>query len=129
VRYWAAVGILNRGAPAVAVSANELKILMDDASPYAQIAAAYAVAKYSEDSALVQAAVATLLDQAPWTQQQDVFVSIMALNAIDKLDGLFTPSLSKIKAMPTSGGRSPNARYNGYVKGILAKTIADLERG
>lgn len=129
VRYWAAVGILNRGAPAVAVSANELKILMDDASPYAQIAAAYAVAKYSEDAALVQAAVATLLDQAPWTQQQDVFVSIMALNAIDKLDGLFTPSLSKIKAMPTSGGRSPNARYNGYVKGILAKTIADLERG
>jgi len=129
VRYWAAVGILNRGAPAVAVSANELKILMDDASPYAQIAAAYAVAKYSEDSALVQAAVATLLDQAPWTQQQDVFVSIMALNAIDKLDGLFTPSLSRIKAMPTSGGRSPNARYNGYVKGILAKTIADLERG
>ena len=129
VRYWAAVGILNRGAPAVAVSVNELKILMDDASPYAQIAAAYAVAKYSEDSALVQAAVATLLDQAPWTQQQDVFVSIMALNAIDKLDGLFTPSLSKIKAMPTSGGRSPNARYNGYVKGILAKTIADLERG
>jgi arylsulfatase A-like enzyme len=129
VRYWAAVGILNRGAPAVAVSANELKILMDDASPYAQIAAAYAVAKYSEDSALVQAAVATLLDLAPWTPQQDVFVSIMALNAIDKLDGLFTPSLSKIKAMPTSGGRSPNARYNGYVKGILAKTIADLERG
>ena len=129
VRYWAAVGILNRGAPAVAVSANELKILMDGASPYAQIAAAYAVAKYSEDSALVQAAVATLLDLAPWTPQQDVFVSIMALNAIDKLDGLFTPSLSKIKAMPTSGGRSPNARYNGYVKGILAKTIADLERG
>lgn len=129
VRYWAAVGILNRGAPAVAVSANELKILMDDASPYAQIAAAYAVAKYSEDSALVQAAVATLLDLAPWTPQQDVFVSIMALNAIDKLDGLFTPSLSRIKAMPTSGGRSPNARYNGYVKGILAKTIADLERG
>ena len=44
VRYWAAVGILNRGAPAVAVSANELKTLMNDASPYAQIAAAYAAA-------------------------------------------------------------------------------------
>ena len=52
----------------------------------------------------------------------------MALNAIDKLDGLFSPHLSKIKAMPINGGRSPNGRYNGYVKGILAKTIADLER-
>jgi arylsulfatase A-like enzyme len=128
VRYWAAVGILNRGAPAVAVSGSELKTLMNDASPYAQVAAAYAAAKYSEDSALVQTAVATLLEQAPWTPQQDVFVSIMALNAIDKLDGLFASSLSKIKAMPTNGGRSPNGRYNGYVKGILAKTIRDLER-
>tara|TARA_B110000116_G_scaffold158435_1_gene137059 strand:+ start:149 stop:2065 length:1917 start_codon:yes stop_codon:yes gene_type:complete len=129
VRYWAAVGILNRGAPAVAASSNELKNLMNDASPYAQIAAAYAVAKYSADSVLVRTAITTLLDLAPWTPQQDVFVSIMALNAIDKLDGLFAPSLSKIKAMPRSGGRSPNARYNGYVKGILDKTIADLERG
>ncbi len=101
---------------------------MNDASPYAQIAAAYAVAKYSKDSALVQTAVATLLELAPWTPQQDVFVSIMALNAIDKLDGLFATSLSQIKAMPTSGGKSPNGRYNGYVKGILAKTIRDLER-
>ncbi|MBT4845022.1 MAG: sulfatase [Planctomycetaceae bacterium] len=128
VRYWVAVGILNRGAPAVAVSDKELKTLMSDASPYAQIAASYAVAKYSKNSALVQTAVATLLELAPWTPQQDVFVSIMALNAIDKLDGLFSPHLSKIKAMPINGGRSPNGRYNGYVKGILAKTIADLER-
>ena len=101
---------------------------MSDASQYAQIAASYAVAKYSKNSALVQTAVATLLELAPWTPQQDVFVSIMALNAIDKLDGLFASSLSKIKAMPTNGGRSPNGRYNGYVKGILAKTIRDLER-
>ena len=128
VRYWAAVGILNRGATAVAVSRVELKALMSDTSPYAQIAAAYATAKYSKESALVQKAVATLLEQAPWTPKQDVFVSIMALNAIDKLDGLFASSLSKIKAMPTNGGKSPNGRYNGYVKGILAKTIKDLER-
>ena len=61
--------------------------------------------------------------------EADVFVSMAALNAIDKLDSKAGYALEAIRGFPTSGGASPNGRYNGYVSRILGKTIKDLGGG
>ena len=77
---------------------------------------------------LARRGVERLVDIAPWTPQTDVFVSIAAQNALDKLDGKAAFALDRMRSFPKKGGRSPNGRYDGYVVRLLEKTIADLEK-
>jgi len=125
VRYWAATGILNRGPAVVADSRGELTTALTDDSPYVRIAAALALGRHG-DQVDQRRAVGCLLEIAPWTPDGDVFVSIAAQNAIDKLDHKAAHARNTIKAFPTQGGRSPDKRYNGYVRSLLKKTLADL---
>ena len=127
VRYWGAVGLLNRGSSACKAKADVLHRSLKDDSPYVQIAAAYALAKYGAGND-VRIATDHLVSRAPWIADRPVFVSMAALNAIDKLDKKAFHALDAIKAMPAKGGQSPNGRYNGYVSGLLKKTITDLEK-
>ncbi|MEA3224383.1 MAG: HEAT repeat domain-containing protein [Planctomycetota bacterium] len=125
VRYWAVIGILNRGPRAVARSRDELIAAFADDSPYVRIASALALGRHGK-WADQRRAVDCLLEVAPWTPDGDVFVSIAAQNAIDKLDDKAAYAVDAIKAFPRQGGRSPNGRYNGYVSSLLKKTLADL---
>ena len=52
---------------------------------------------------------------------------MMALNAIDKLDGKASYAIEAIGSFPQKGGVSPHGRYNRYVGRILVKTLQDLD--
>jgi uncharacterized sulfatase len=125
VRYWGVIGILNRGPRAVTRWRTELSAALADESPYVRIAAALALGKHG-NRAEQRRAVDCLLELAPWTPDGDVFVSIAAQNALDKLDDKAAYAVDTIKAFPSKGGRSPDGRYNGYVGSLLKKTLADL---
>ena len=127
VRYWGAVGLLNRGEAACAEKAEVLQQCLVDKSPYVQIVGAYTLAKYGKGDA-VRMATDHLLSLTSWTEDRPVFVSLAALNAVDKLDGKVVHALEKIKALPRKGGASPDRRYNGYVNQVLGKVIRDLEK-
>ena len=128
VRYWGAVGILNRGAAAIKASEEELLAALQDDSSYVRIAAGYAFGKYGSQ-VQQRKGIDALVTVAPWKKGADVFVSMAALNAIDKLDQKAGYALETIRGFPTSGGVSPDGRYNKYVARILGKTIEDLGGG
>ena len=125
VRYWGVIGILNRGPRAVARSRDELVAALADDSPFVRVASALALGKHGRQTDQ-RRAVDCLLELAPWTPDGDVFVSMAAQNAIDKLDDKAAYAVDTIKAFPTKGGKSPDGRYNGYVGSLLKKTLADL---
>ncbi len=126
VRYWGAVGLLNRGGIAYAKQADALRACMEDESPYVQIAGAYALAKYGKGED-VRHATDHLLSLTEWNASRPVFVALTALNAVDKLNGKAAHALADIKALPRKNGASPDRRYNGYVNQVLGKVIKDLE--
>ena len=109
----------------VAKSRDELVAALADESPYVRIVSALALGKHG-DRADQRRAVDCLLELAPWTPDGDVFVSMAAQNAIDKLDDKAAYAVETIRAFPSRGGRSPDGRYNGYVGSLLKKTLADL---
>ncbi len=125
VRYWGAVGILNRGEAAVAEYKAQLQAALGDDSPYVRIAAAYALGKYGDEKDQ-RRAVECLVEVAPWTGEGNMFVSLAAQNALDKLDGKAAFALPTMRAFPRTGGPSPHGRYNGYVRRVLDKTLTDL---
>ena len=93
-----------------------------------RIAAGYAFGKYGGQPQQ-RKGIDALVAVAPWKKGSDVFVSMAALNAIDKLDSKAGYALEAIRALPTSGGASPDGRYNKYVARILGKTVQDLSSG
>lgn len=125
VRYWGAVGILNRGRATVGQAGETLRKALTDESSYVRIAAGYALAKYGSESDQ-RAGIDAIVGVAPWTGDSDVFVSMAAMNALDKLDDKAAYVGERIRSFPTVGGRSPNGRYNGYVARLMEKTLADL---
>ena len=122
VRYWGAIGILNRGAAAVGSSVAELKAALKDTSVYVRVAAAYGLGKHGKGRELQRTGIDVLLSEAPWQGEQSVFGSMVALNALDKLDGKAAYAKDRIAKFPTSGGNSPD----GYVGNLLTKTLSDL---
>jgi HEAT repeat protein len=125
VRYWGAVGILNRGVAATAASRDELVAALEDESTYVRVVAALALGKFAEE-ADVRRGVEVLVELSNWSPQMDVFTSMAALNALDKLDGKAAFRVDAIKSLPLGGGASPHGRYNGYVKNLVGKTLSDL---
>jgi len=128
VRYWGAIGILNRGQSAVHRMKRPLLGALNDESPYVQVAVSYALAKHGDDAG-IRWGLEELLKLSQWKDGRAVFVPMAALNALDKLDVKATPHVETIKTFPNSidaGGVSPDARYNGYVHNLLAKTLTDL---
>lgn len=96
VRYWAASGILMRGARAVGTARKELQKTLGDPAPYPRAAAAEALARFgnAED---VKRASAVLLDLAP-ADKNGAYVSLWVLDIIDTLDR--RPSRSRLPSRP-----------------------------
>lgn len=116
VRYWAALGILMRGEPAVLSSRDELRAALQDKSPDVQITAAEALAKFGprED---VPPALTLLADRANW-ETHGVFSAMAALNSIDALGAKAASLAAPFSALPTNGP-APHARYREYVPRLV----------
>ncbi len=124
VRYWGAMGILMRGPDAVSVAKEDLHKAMTDASPYVRVIAAEALGRYG-DRQDAERALAVLLELAP-ADTNGVFVSMLALNALDALDGRAGSALETIKRLPTRV-KPARPRTGGYGARLLQKIVADLE--
>lgn len=123
VRYWGAIGLLNRGDQAVVLHKDLLQRALSDASLDVRIAAAQALASHT-DGPLRENALATLATLAP-PQTHGVLVSMAALAAVESLGEIAAPLRAEIAKLPTTGS-SPDKRYNDYVPRLVAN-VASLE--
>jgi uncharacterized sulfatase len=120
VRYWAALGLLMRGAQAVEAARDGLRAALDDASPSVRVAAAQALGQYGGESDL-SAALAALKELAP-PDRNGAYVAMLALNAIEALGDKAEPLKEVLKAMPTKDPKAPG-RANGYVDRLLEHLV------
>jgi arylsulfatase A-like enzyme len=81
VRYWAAMGLLMRGAKAVGEARDDLLKRLEDESPSVRVAAAEALARSGGDEGLRKALPVLLAHAAP--DRNGPYTAIQALNAID----------------------------------------------
>lgn len=124
VRYWGAMGILMRGAGAVKEAGDALRKALADGSPSVRVIAAQALGQYGSGSDLDKA-LPVLLELAA-LDKNGLYTSMLALNALDALDGKAKRAASVIKALPE---RDPSVhqRARSYVASLIKKTVADLE--
>ena len=124
VRYWSALGLLMRGEKAVAAGKQALKNTMQkDASPSVRVIAAQALGQYDEGSA--EQAARLLLKHSD-LETNDVFIAMLALNALDAMDGAAGVVKEQIAALPKSHEAVPR-RMGAYVKNLISKIMADLK--
>jgi hypothetical protein len=127
VRYWSLLGLLIRGEPAVRASEAELARRLDDSVPACRTLAAQCLAQFGT-GAHAAAAVERLLAQAD-LEQNPLFVSLLALNALDAIRestaGL-EPYRARLAALPREVDRVPN-RLAGYVPRLLERLLGEEE--
>ena len=122
VRYWAAMGLLMRGTGAVQAGREQLLKLRTDDSPSVRVIAAQALGQFgSQEDA--RSSLPVLLSAADWSKNS-LYVSMLALNALDALDDRAQSIRDKIAALPKNGEGS--RRLNAYVGNLIDKTLADL---
>ncbi len=125
VRYWAATGFVIRGKNAVTAHADVMRIKLNDPSPYVQIAASEALARFgsTKDRSRATANLVQLCDAA----KHDVFVSITAANSLDLLDrSQLLPFREAIKILPLEA-KLPDARYSPYIPRLLGDLKQSLD--
>ena len=123
-RYWAAMGLLMREKAGIAAGRNALRSALNDEAAPAKIIAAQALAQWGdeEDGKL---AIPILLELAP-IDQNDVYTSMLALNALDAMGGRATVVAEQLAQMPKDGKVPP--RMGAYVKNLLTKILDDLKQ-
>ncbi len=124
VRYWAAVGVLVRGAVAVQLTHDELFAMLADQSPSVRIVAAEALGRYGGDADL-QAALEVLLLSADLSRRP-LYEVVAALNAIDYLGDSAADARERLEQLPREHPGAPPPFAN-YVPRLLEKILADLE--
>jgi uncharacterized sulfatase len=116
VRYWAVLGVLMRGRPAVDSVHAELRAALKDVCADVRITAAQALGQFGPEADL-QEVLPFLGDQADW-KEHTVFNALAALNSLDALGAKAAPLAAIIRSLPTNGP-SPHARYNSYVPRLV----------
>lgn len=116
VRYWSALGILMRGKSAAVESREGLVAALTDSSPFVRIAAAESLGRHGQ--AEDQTAALSVLLTAARVDQQGLFVSLAALNALDELDQIAAPAAETIRSLPKTTRGIPN-RLDGYISRLL----------
>ncbi len=116
VRYWAALGLGMRGAGSSGESAPALRKALADSSPYVRIAAAEALGRDGDRKDLDRA-LAVLLELAP-ADRNGVYVSLMALNAIDALGERARRLREAVAKLPREDPAAP-ARMRTYIPRLI----------
>ena len=123
-RYWAAMGLLIREKAGIAAGRDALRSALNDEAAPAKIIAAQALAQWGDDED-GKLAIPVLLQHAP-IDQNDVYTSMLALNALDAMGRRATVVLEQLARMPKDGKVPP--RMGAYVKNLLTKTLDDLKQ-
>jgi len=125
VRYWGATGLLIHEKAGVEAGGDALVAALDDDSGSVAAVAGEALGRFGEGE-VREKAIARLVELSD-QGSGDVFVAILANNGLDYVDEAALPWLETIRALPTKpGSRAPRAE--GYVRNLLKKTLADLEK-
>lgn len=112
VRYWGAMGLLMRGEACIQQNRLACFKALHDTSPYVKIVAAEALGRFGSEDDL-QRALGVLIPLS-LASTHGVFVSMMALNAIDYLDEKVNEALVDSTA---------HSRFQGYPSRLM-ETIA-----
>ena len=105
VRYWAALGILTRGIPAVATAREPLRQALNDPSLYVRAVAAEALGRFGDPEDL-DPVLDTLLAIAD-AEQSGTYAATTALNALDALGDKAAGRKASILALPAKDPRAP----------------------
>jgi arylsulfatase A-like enzyme len=123
VRYWAAMGILMRGQAGADAARSELDRGLADDSPCVRIAAGEALGRFGSGAESAKA-LGVLVELAN-VEKNGVYVSMAALNAIDRLGTKAAPARDAILALPkTAPGVIPTLREN--VPNLLQHVDANI---
>jgi uncharacterized sulfatase len=116
VRYWAATGLLIRGADVGRAMAPTLRTLLDDKSPLVRIQAAETLIRFGppEDAAR---ALDLLADHADGTRHTH-YVAVAALTAIDECGEAAAPIKAKLTALPVAPPNIPGSMRE-YIPRLL----------
>ncbi|MGQ9573852.1 MAG: sulfatase-like hydrolase/transferase [Thermoguttaceae bacterium] len=125
VRYWAATGLLVRGAEAVGFAREPLRAALRDSSPSVQAIAAWALGQYGSQADL-EAALGVLKQLAP-PDKNGAYVAILAVNVIDALGPKAAPLHEFLRTMPVNDPKAV-ARANGYVARLRATILGEQEK-
>jgi arylsulfatase A-like enzyme len=101
IRCWSALGLLMRGKDAVTENAAALRLALKDDSPSVRVVAAEALAQFGgKDDG--EASLQVLLDVGH-PKKNSIYVSLAALNALDRLGDKARPVLATLQSWPTDG--------------------------
>jgi arylsulfatase A-like enzyme len=123
VRYWAAMGLLIRGQSGLDAGAAQLRKALADPSPSVRIIAAQALGKYGSSEDLSRS-LDVLITLAA-LDRNGVYLSMLALNAIDDLGTKAAGRVEAIRALPRRD-TSVDPRLADNVNRLLAKILADI---
>jgi len=122
VRYWAASGILMRGAEGLRAARPAMRKALADSGPYVRAVAAEAFASHGDPNE-VKEALAVLAALVP-VGKNDGFVSLWALDIIDRLGTIAKPILPDVLQAEVVDKKVP-ARSRQYGARIVAKLKGD----
>jgi arylsulfatase A-like enzyme len=116
VRYWAALGILMRGQPALRAARQPIVAALLDDSPYVRIVAAETLARYGDADEQQRGLDALIALAGPRVIK--VFTAMAALNALDEVGPRGAAAKAQLRQSPP-----PNApvheRYSSYIPRLL----------
>ncbi len=124
-RYWACLGVLARGKDAAVSCRKELRSALNDSAPAVRIAAAWVLGKFGSKADVSESL--RVLRETSSLKKQGYYTVLLALTAIDDLDESASALLPYLKEL-YKNNVEPRGRGRGYVKRILEKIIADLEK-
>ena len=125
VRYWGAMGLLIRAQEGVTAGRDSLRRALDDPAPAVQITAAEALGLFgaSEDAS----AALDVLGQYLQVEESQIFLSLMALAALDAMEEKARPLLAEIEAIDVDN--ITRARPSGaFILQLKDKILADLDQ-
>ncbi len=116
VRYWAAMGLLMRGENVVEKHKKVLHEALEDKSPYVQIVAADALARYGNEEE-VDKSLKVLMEVTP-INKNGAYVSTFGLNVLDQLGEKAAKYKDEIAKFP---GKDPDVpgRANSYSSRLI----------
>jgi uncharacterized sulfatase len=128
VLYWAVTGVLAQGGKHFEESRVALQEIVRGArraSASTTIVAAEALGRHGNDGEDRKLALDSLLEHAN-VERHRLYSAVLALNALDFLDGKAAPIKAEIARLPRTAANVPQ-RTGDYVTRLVEKTLADLE--